>query len=73
MNPDEQYHRHFLGNLVSKGRDIRRSILTGSFDKTSVMLGRQQRIWEITEKLLEKTSNTVNIVEKICWITEIHF
>mgnify|MGYP006902615358 CR=1 FL=1 len=73
MNPDERCHRHFLGNFVNNSRDIRRSILTGSFDETSVMLGCQQRIWEITEKLLKKTSNTVNIVEKICWIAEIHF
>jgi hypothetical protein len=61
------YHR------LVKDSNADLNVHTSGFNEASIMLSGQKRIREISEELLEKPSNTIDIMEEIFGITEIHF
>lgn len=48
-------------------------ILTCCLDKPRVMLGCQEGVGELSEELLQKSSNAIDIMEEALWVAEIHF
>jgi hypothetical protein len=52
--------------------EIGRRIRTGSFDKTRIVLGCQQGVGQIPEELLEESSNTIHIMEKVRRVSKIY-
>ena len=45
--------------------------LTSSLNEAMVVLTREQRVRQISEKLLEQASNAVHIMKEVCRVTEI--
>jgi hypothetical protein len=43
----------------------------GCLDEAGIMLGSQKRVWEVTEELLQQTSDAVDIVEEVLRVTEV--
>jgi rRNA processing protein Gar1 len=46
-------------------------ILTSSLNKTGIVLVREKRIREISEELLQESSNTVHVVHEVFGIAEV--
>lgn len=47
------------------------NVLTGCLNKVVVIFPRQERIWQVAEELLQETSYTVDIMEKVLRVPEI--
>jgi len=46
---------------------------TSSIDELGIVFGRQQRVWQVAEELLQQARNAVDVVEEVFRVAEIDF